>query len=404
MDDPTLHRRVVRAFEHFGLDVPLEAIVARPQPRPGPRIRWRLVTAVAAPLLVVLAIGILLGRQIATPASVFGSWQQAPSLDDPKLAAAARSACLHEGDEAANLLIQDQRGLAAALLFRSGNDMVMCVAYFSTTGEVGAATSSGTHLVPETTAFGIDSVGRAPGYSATSPGLTWLFGHQPASAVRVVLLLEDATQVKASTSDGWFLAWWPSDQTVASMTAVDARGASETISDPETAIGAAPSPTDVVPSAELPNPGGTCSASQFVAGTPTYSYGFGTLNTTVVFVTVLLKNAGASCVLALPRTVAVANAIGPFHLVPMSNASPVTSWASGPGESLPLVIGASWWTGARDSNGDPIGSQPSCADPVADVTRLAFPFATGTSVIDLPAVWREVCSSPPSLSVTFETK
>src|SRR6266480_690507 len=125
MDDPALQRLVVRAFEHFAFDVPLDAIVAPARPRT--RGWLRVAAAVAVPLVVVLAIGVLLGRQLVTPTSVFGSWQSVPSLADPKLAAAARSVCLHEGDVGASLLIQDQRGLAAELLFRNGNDMIMCV-------------------------------------------------------------------------------------------------------------------------------------------------------------------------------------------------------------------------------------------------------------------------------------
>jgi len=111
MDDPALERRVGRAFEHFGFELPLEAIVA-PASSPS-RTRLRIATAIAVPLVVVLAIGVLLGRQLSTPTSVFGSWQAVPSIADPKLAAAARGVCLHEGDGGASLLIQDQRGLAA---------------------------------------------------------------------------------------------------------------------------------------------------------------------------------------------------------------------------------------------------------------------------------------------------
>src|SRR5450759_4228255 len=149
MDDPALQRRVVRAFEHFSFDLPLEAIVA--PARPPSRTWLRVATAVAVPLVVVLAIGALLGRQVATPPSVFGSWQAVPSIADPKLAAAARGVCLHEGESGSTLLIQDQRGLAAELLFRNGNDMIMCVAFFDASGAIETATSSATHLSPATT-------------------------------------------------------------------------------------------------------------------------------------------------------------------------------------------------------------------------------------------------------------
>jgi len=347
---------------------------------------------------------VLLGRQLATPTSVFGSWQPVPSLADPKLAAAARSACLDDGEVGATLLIQDQRGLAAELLFRNGNDMIMCVAFFEADGAIGAAASSGTHLLPQTTSFGLDSVGRAPGFSTTNPGMTWLFGHQPANTGGVVLALENGTKVTASSSGGWFIAWWPSDQTVASMSALDAHGNSVTVAAPETSTVAGPGPSDIAPSAVLPNPGGTCSASQFVLGTPTYSYGFGTLGSTVVFVTVPLHNVGASCLLDLPEMIGVAAATGPFHAVPVTKGGTATAWASESGQSLPIVIGASWWVGVHDASGNPALSAPPCADPIFDVTRVELPFAVGSSLIDLPATWREVCSSPASVSISLETK
>jgi hypothetical protein len=401
MDDLALQRRVARAFDHFSLDVPLEVIVA--QVRSPARPKWRLGAAFALPLIVVLAIGLLLGRQLATPTSVFGSWQAVPSIANPRLAAAARNVCLGGGEGGAALLIQDQRGLAATFLYRNGDDMVMCVAFFDTNGEIVAATSSGTHLTPETAAFGLDSVGRAPGFSSSNPGLTWLFGHQPVDARGVTLVLEDGTGVTASSGGGWFLAWWPSDHTVASMSVVDVHGNRGTVVAPEAVLALGSTPTEL-PAASLPNPGGTCSASQFALGTPTYAYGFGTLGSTLVFVTVPLRNTGRSCVLDLPATVGVAGASGPFYAVPLTNSGRVTAWSSETGQSLPLVLGASWWVGTRDANGNAVGSAPPCVDPILDVTRLELPFASGSAIVDLPMAWREVCSSPASVSITLETK
>jgi hypothetical protein len=402
MDERMLERHVVRAFEHFTFDLPLQAIVA-PASRPS-RSALRVVTALTVPLVVVFAIGVLLGRQVATPPSVFGSWQSVPSIADPKLAAAARGVCLHEGELDSTLLIQDQRGLAAAMLFQNGSDMVMCVAFFDASGGIQAATSSATHLSTETTTFGLDSVGRAPS-SATNAGLTWLFGHQPTDARDVILVLKDGTEVTASVSRGWFLAWWPSEQTVTSMSAIDGQGSPLSVVMPESSPSALV-PTEIASSAGLPNPGGTCAASDFVLGTPTYSKanGFPTLGSTVVFATVPVRNTGASCVLALPRVLGVAGQTGPFRAAPVSMAGPVTSWASGAGESLPLVISATWSLAVRDSNGNAAGPGGWCEDPLVDVTRLQFPFASGSAVIDLPTTWLEVCLSSPSLAVTFETK
>jgi hypothetical protein len=398
MDDPALQRRVVRAFEHFGFDLPLEAIVA--PARPPSRSRLRLATAVVVPVVVVLAIGVLLGRQLATPASVFGSWQPIPSVADPKLAAAARSACLAEGDGGANLLIQDQRGLAAALLFGNGNDMVMCVAFFAANGEIQASTSSGTRVSPQTTTFAIDSVGRAPGFSTTRPGLTWLFGHQPANTGGVVLVLEDGTSVTASSSGGWFLAWWPSDQTVVSMSALDGQRNSVTVPAPEASLGL--SPTEL-PAPSLPNPGGTCSAGQFVVGTPVDDGpGFGTFGSTDDFVTLPLRDVGGNCVLRLPTTIGVAPATGPFAAVNVLNSGVVTAFSVTSGGNVSIVLGDSWFI--RSVFAQTGRTPPACAGAISDVSRVEIPLASGSLQIDLGTVWPEVCPDPASVSLTFVTK
>jgi photosystem II stability/assembly factor-like uncharacterized protein len=161
-----------------------------------------------------------------------------------------------------------------------------------------------------------------------------------------------------------------------------------------------PSTTEVPSPAPLPSAGGTCSASQFVLGTATYAYGFGALGTTVVFVTQPLRNTGGSCVLDLPGMIGVASATGPFHSVPMLNAGTATSWKIKSGQSFSIVIGASWWIGVRDENGNVVHSAPPCADPINDVTRVEFPVASGSIRIDLPTIWNEVCSSPASVSLT----
>ena len=187
------------------------------------------------------------------------------------------------------------------------------------------------------------------------------------------------------------------------MSVLDAHGNRAAVEAPEALLALGPTPT-ALPAGSLPNPGGTCSASEFALGTPTYSYGYGTLGSTVVFVTVPLRNTGPSCLLELPGTIGVAAAGGPFSAVSVTNIGIAPAWSSESGQSLPLVLGASWWAGLRDANGNPVGSAPPCVDPILDVTRLELPFAVGSAVVDLPTTWREVCSSPASVSITLETK
>ena len=56
------------------------------------------------------------------------------------------------------------------------------------------------------------------------------------------------------------------------------------------------------PSPSLPK-GSDCSASQLVLGRATSAYGFGSLGTTVVFVTQPIRNSGPECLLRLPETI-----------------------------------------------------------------------------------------------------
>jgi hypothetical protein len=163
------------------------------------------------------------------------------------------------------------------------------------------------------------------------------------------------------------------------------------------------SPTDLASSDPLPNPGGTCSASQIVLGTPTWGYGYGTLGTTAVYGTLPLRNIGGACVMALPAVIGVATATGPFHAVAVRNTGIATAWGSGSGESVPIMLGASWWIGVKPDNGTPLPAPP-CNDPIFDVSRVEIPLATGAIAVDLPIVWHEVCSSPASVSIAFVTK
>jgi hypothetical protein len=174
-------------------------------------------------------------------------------------------------------------------------------------------------------------------------------------------------------------------------------------SGPSTTSSAAlvPSPTENASSSLLPSAGGTCSASQFVLGEPTSGPGYGALGTSVVFVTQPIRNGGGDCVLELPSAIGVASSDGPFQAVPVRNVDTPTSWKVKTGQSKSIVLGATWWTGVLDENGKPLFTAPPCRDPVQNVTRVEFPLAAGTIEIDLPTPWRwrEVCSSPASVTV-----
>jgi hypothetical protein len=223
MEDTQFGRRITDAFDHFTFDVPLDAIATVRQRRP----RWsqRQIMALATlPAVAVLVIAFLVGQSLATPASVFASWQPLPSVANGPLAASARSLCLGSTDMNAALILQDQRGRAAAFLYQSADNLISCVAAVDASGQVVATSSSFQHITVATEPFGIDGTSRSAGQGTAETGLSRVFGHQAAGVAVVSLTLSDGNQVTASIGQDRFLAWWPSSATVVSMAALDAKG------------------------------------------------------------------------------------------------------------------------------------------------------------------------------------
>jgi hypothetical protein len=150
------------------------------------------------------------------------------------------------------------------------------------------------------------------------------------------------------------------------------------------------------------NPGGTCSAGQFVVGTPLDGGpGFGAMGTSDDFVTVPLHDVGGDCVLNLPAAINVASANVPFQAVKVLNAGVVTAFSVSADGNVSIVLGDSWPLHPAASGE---GALNSCGRAITDATRVEIPFASGSLQIDLGTVWPEVCPDPPSVSMTFITK
>ena len=146
-------------------------------------------------------------------------------------------------------------------------------------------------------------------------------------------------------------------------------------------------------------------------GKATYSYGYAAINSTSVYVTLPLGNVGDDCVLHLHAVIGVASAAGPFQAAMVEDngtesatgGSLAQSASIRSGGSLNIVLGA-WWEVAilQPENGTPFPAPP-CLNPTSDVTRVEFPLATGTIQIKLPTVFKQVCSSPASVSLTIKS-
>lgn len=177
------------------------------------------------------------------------------------------------------------------------------------------------------------------------------------------------------------------------------------------------------PSASLPNPGGTCSASQLVLGSTTAGFTFSAAYYRHAYFTQLLRNAGSPCVVRVPKAIGVASTTGPLQIVSVNDSgnevcvgnachdvTPPT-YEIRSGQMLEIDFSVSWWVGANDVNGKPLFTAPPCVGAVSDVTRVDFPVASGVVAIDLDTAvqeagssvpWHEVCSSP--MSISFEIK
>lgn len=152
----------------------------------------------------------------------------------------------------------------------------------------------------------------------------------------------------------------------------------------------------------LPNAGGTCDASQFAAGKPVTGYGYGALGSTLVFVGISIRNDGPDCELQLPQLVGVASEAAPVIVMPTQIPRKPSLVDIHAGQTVSIVLGDSWWTGMTDEAGASMMPTPRCDGKVRDINRVVYPFASGTIDIGLDISWREVCTAPPSVTVTVE--
>lgn len=161
------------------------------------------------------------------------------------------------------------------------------------------------------------------------------------------------------------------------------------------------SPNPAVRASASSSASAACLPSQLVLGKPTNSYGFSTVGTTSVYVMQPLRNDGPRCVLQLPGSIRVASANGAYKTVAVINAGTSTSVIVESGQSFSIVLGAWWRTSGAQSPSDVTAS--ACHGAIDDVQRVELPMASGSIQIDLGTVWREVCSAPPSVSLTART-
>jgi hypothetical protein len=171
---------------------------------------------------------------------------------------------------------------------------------------------------------------------------------------------------------------------------------------------ATPSASEIAFTVQLPNPGGTCTASQFVLGSVTSEYEPSVLFYRHVGLFQPMRNAGGDCVLKLPSMIGLLSSAGSWEAVRATNggtevcvdASPGTgvertchfvyppSYMIRSGQSVSIEASVSW---PEDSP----YSLPPCPSLLQDVTRVEFPLAVGSLDINFESQvhWKIICSS-----------
>jgi hypothetical protein len=188
--------------------------------------RWVHVTTLAATVLIATACGASVS---ATPA-VLGPWQAQPFEQlDASLALAAETTCREKTPQAAGLsaVLHDQRGDGIdTVVFAGPAGQATCQVSGDANGSVAwltsGASSGDPQELPAPLGLLIDGMGSTSGSDAET--VSTITGRTGAGIVKVRILLTDGSEVTATTSNGWFYAWWPGEALAASLFGDDATG------------------------------------------------------------------------------------------------------------------------------------------------------------------------------------
>jgi hypothetical protein len=222
MDDSRLASEVTRAFSSKRFNYSLDDLLARRARRRSTR-RWVVGAGavVAGALLWALSTSPVPGNQQV----VFAGWQPVPTTPDAALADAASAVCGAAKDELPGMRMigQDQRGSAAAIVFAGNGQLSICLVTRDKAGKVVATASGLTRLEPRASSLSVDS-GLSQPETSNFPGLTIVAGRVGGDVSSVEVARADGVLVSATVTSGYFLAWWPTTDEIARVTAKDKRG------------------------------------------------------------------------------------------------------------------------------------------------------------------------------------
>ncbi len=196
-----------------------------------PRQVFRPVVATVA--VIVFSVATLMFLPFGTDRQAIAGWGPEPSEAPAELLDTAASACTPpagagtEEDELRSFLLAaplfglDARGNAAAAVFADEAQFFICNLV---EGEGTWRFSSGQHgLFADTDVTTIDAAAEHQ-WAYGEMTVTTVAGRVGTAVERVIVDLEDGSELEATVDDGMFVAWWPSTTPFTNAAAYDADG------------------------------------------------------------------------------------------------------------------------------------------------------------------------------------
>jgi hypothetical protein len=193
--------------------------------------RARRARSHLTPLAAIVAAGaacaalLFVGTTASGPTRAFAGWSPKPTAPVKGQIQAAESSCDQQGPPT----LSDTRGPFTLLLFaQPGQPIYLCTSFPAVAGQtfVGSSTpggSTGSSLAPDTIAVASRRL-RTDRQTNSAYGI--VYGYAGADVTGVTLVLNDDSQVQATTANGLFAAWWPGTQGVQRADIATTTGAS----------------------------------------------------------------------------------------------------------------------------------------------------------------------------------
>jgi hypothetical protein len=192
--------------------------------------RWLIGVTLTASTLVVIGCGSAQESAAPSAQAVLGPWQAGPMtrLDDT-LAHAAETQCRARTPEASGLpvVLHDQRGDGVDTVIFAGPDgRASCQVAGDGSGKVtwlaGSATTDPATTDPGSRDITIDGMGSSSGSQTGT--VSDISGRTGTAIASLRILLDDGREIVATTSNGWFYAWWPGESIAISLIGDDVAG------------------------------------------------------------------------------------------------------------------------------------------------------------------------------------